>query len=64
MSFEELEREYLKQQKPEGQAALKVKRELLEKFRNINGITRLNTGEIQPLHDAKSGKVIQYFKAL
>ena len=62
--FEEMEREYLKQQTPEGQAALKVKRELLKKYRDINGITHLNAGEIQPLYDANSGKVIQYFIAL
>ena len=63
-NFEEMEREYQKQQTPEGQAALKVKRELLQKFRDINGITHLNAGEIQPLHDANSGKIIQYFIAL
>lgn len=63
-NFEEMERECLKQQTPEGQAALKVKRELLNKFQDINGITHLNAGEIQPLYDANSGKAIQYFIAL
>ena len=61
---ERLKMEYEKQQTPEGQAALQVKRELLKKFRNINGITQINAGEIQPLYDAESGKIKQYFKAL
>ena len=63
-NFEEMEREYLKQQTPEGQAALQVKRDLLKKFRNINGITHLNAGEVQPLYDAETGKIKQYFIAL
>lgn len=63
-NFEEMEREYLKQQTPEGQAALQVKRDLLKKFRNINGITHINAGEVQPLHDAETGKIKQYFNAL
>ena len=61
---EELHRIYLQQQTPEGQAALKVKRELLQKFRNINGITLLNTGEVQPLYDGKTGEIKQYFISL
>ena len=62
-NFEEMEREYLKQQTPEGQTALQVKRELLQKFRNINGITHINAGEVQPLYDAETGKIKQYFIA-
>lgn len=61
---EELHKMYLQQQTPEGQAALKVKRELLQKFRNINGITLLNTGEVQPLYDGKTGEIKQYFISL
>ena len=61
---ERLKMEYEKQQTPEGQAALRVKRDLLKKFRNINGITHLNAGEVQPLYDAETGKIKQYFIAL
>lgn len=62
-NFEEMKREYLKQQTPEGQAALHVKRYLLKRFREINGITFLNAGEIRPLFD-KNGNIIQYYKSL
>lgn len=61
---ERLKAEYEKQQTPKGQAALQVKRDLLKKFRNINGITHLNAGEVQPLYDAETGKIKQYFIAL
>ena len=61
---ERLKAEYEKQQTPEGQAALQVKRDLLKKFWDINGITHLNAGEVQPLYDAETGKIKQYFKAL
>lgn len=59
----DLKREYERQQTPEGQAALQVKRYLLQKFREINGITFLNAGEIQPLYD-RDGNIIQYQKTL
>lgn len=61
---ERLKAEYEKQQTPEGQAALQVKRDLLKKFRNINGITHLNAGEVKPLYDATTGEIKQYFIAL
>lgn len=61
---ERLKMEYEKQQTPEGQAALQVKRELLQKFRNINGITKLNAGEVRPLYDGKTGEIKQYFISL
>lgn len=61
---EKLKAEYEKQQTPEGQAALQVKRDLLQKFRNINGITLLNAGEVKPLYDGKTGEIKQYFISL
>lgn len=61
---ERLKKEYEKQQTPEGQAALQVKRDLLQKFRAINGITQLNAGEVHTLTDANTGKIKQYFISL
>ena len=61
---ERLKLEYERQQTPEGQAALQVKRDLLRKFRNINGSSHINAGEVQPLYDAKTGKILQYYKVL
>ncbi len=63
MNQEILKKEYEKQQTPEGQAAIQTKRDLLKKFRNINGITQLNAGEVQALYDAETGKTKQYFIA-
>ncbi len=58
--YEALEREYLRQQTPEGKAAIKVKREMLKRFENIDGKHR-QVGVIQPLIDTRTGKVMQYF---
>lgn len=60
---ERLKMEYEKQQTPEGQAALQVKRDLLKKYRGITGNTPLNIGRVQPLYDARTGKITQYFIA-
>ena len=62
--FEELEREYLWQQTPEGKAALSVKRDLLQKFRDVTGTTQLNLGVVQPLYDAHTHQIINYIKVL
>lgn len=59
--MENLEKEYLRQQTPEGQTELKVREKLLRAFREVNGITPLNIGEICPLHDAKT-KTVRYIK--
>lgn len=61
--MDSLEKEYLKQQPPEGQAALKVKRELLKRFRAVTGATPLNVGVVQPLYNAQTGKIINCFYA-
>lgn len=62
-NFEAMEREYLKQQTQEGQAAISVKRELLKRFRAVTGTTPLNVGVVQPLYNAQTGKIINYFYA-
>ena len=53
----------MKQQTPEGQAAIGVKRELLKRFRAVTGTTPLNVGVVQPLYNAQTGKIINYFYA-
>lgn len=62
-NFEAMEREYLKQQTQKGQAAIRVKRELLKRFRTVTETTPLNVGVVQPLYNAQTGKIINYFYA-
>lgn len=63
-NFKDMEREYHWQQTPEGKAALSVKRDLLQKFRDVTGTTPLNVGVVQPLYDAHTHQIIQYIKVL
>lgn len=61
--FEAMEQEYKRQQTPAGRAAINAKREMLKRFRAATGTTPLNVGVVQPLYDAKTEKIKDYFYA-
>lgn len=63
MNQAELKKEYERQQTPEGQKALEIKRELSKEFAKITGKKPCEIGAIQAMKNGRTGLIDHYYIA-